>query len=376
MRCGNLVFLPKDSQPPMKSRILFPVVIGLLTMSISGCGFLFGNEGYFRSRSMDYQAAEQTRPLVMPPGTEMVARPDIYPIPDIRQGDYYVPRDMDEVPRPEALLSVYQNAGLEMVADGEQRWLVAERDLPALWEDLEFFFKASGVELESLDADNRTLTTVWLQPRQKEAEGFWDSFVQFFSFDRTPYLREKFRIRVADGGKASQYRVIVDHVRIDTEGQELPAPGNIQWQQGGYDEDEQALITAMYDELVNYLSDDEVRFRRSSLFSQNLISRSPYLLTRDGNGFPVLVMQQDFNRAWIAVAEALQKSGMVIEDRNRSLGIFYVAHGENEDGEPLPYQLKLNRAENGIQVAVQISDDEVAPKEVSDEILERVKENL
>ena len=359
----------------MRFRIFYPLLIGLVTTSITGCSVLFGNEGYFRSRSMDYQAAEQTRPLVMPPGIEMAARADIYPIPDIRQGEYYVPKDIEEVPRPEALLSVFGDAGLEMVTDGDRKWLVAERALPALWEDLGFFFKASGVELDSLDADTRTLTTVWLQPRQKEAEGFWDSFVELFSFDKTPYLREKFRLRVEPSDKADQYRILVDHVRVDTEDDPLPAAEDIHWQQGS-DDDEKELVAAMYDELVNYLSDDEVRFRRSSLFSQNLISRAPYLLTRDGNDFPVLVMQQDFNRAWIAVAESLEKSGMVIEDRNRSLGIFYVNHGENEDGEPKQYQLKLNRAENGIQVAVQISDDEVAPKEISDQILERVKEKL
>ncbi len=359
----------------MKYRALSLLLISCNLSLISGCSFLFGNEGYFRSRSMDYQAAEQTRPLVLPPDMEVVARPDIYPIPDIRAGDYYSPQDIEEIPRPESLLSVFEDAGLEMVSDGERQWLVAERDFPELWEDLTLFFKASGVELEQVDPESRTLITAWLQPRQKEAEGFWDSFVEFFSFDSTPYLREKFRIQVEDGQKHNQYNLLVDHVRIDTRDEELPATGAIDWTLSD-DDDEQELVAAMYDELVNYLSDDEVRFRRSSLFSQNLTSQASYLLTRDGNDFPVLVMQRDFNRAWIAVAEALEKSGLIIEDRNRSLGIFYLNYGEDDEGEPVQYQLKLNRAENGIQVAVQISDDEVAPKAVSDQILESVKENL
>ena len=359
----------------MKYRALSLLLISLPVSLVSGCSFLFGNEGYFRSRSMDYQAAEQTRPLVLPAGMETVARPDIYPIPDIRAGDYYQPQDIEEVPRPESLLSVFEDAGLEMVSDGKRRWLVADREFAELWEDLTLFFKASGVELERADPETGTLITAWLQPKQKEAEGFWDSFVEFFSIDRTPYLREKFRIQVQPGDKHNQYNLLVDHVRINTDKQELPATADIDWRQND-DDDEQELVAAMYDELVNYLSDDEVRFRRSSLFSQNLTARTPYLLTRDGNDFPVLVMQQDFNRAWIAIAEALEKSGLTIEDRNRSLGIFYLNYGKDDAGDPVQYQLKLNRAENGIQVAVQLSDDEVAPKAVSDQILVSVKENL
>ncbi|MDX1693684.1 MAG: outer membrane protein assembly factor BamC [Ketobacteraceae bacterium] len=357
----------------MKYRPLMMLLTGLAIGPVSGCSFLFGNEGYFRSRSMDYQAAEQTRPLVMPPEVEVVARPDIYPIPEIRSGDYYTPEDSGQVPRPESLLSVYEDAGLEMVSDGDQRWLVADRQLAELWEDLALFFKASGVDLEQVDGQTNTMITAWLQPKQKDPEGFWDSFVEFFSFDRTPYLREKFRVRVTAGDKLDQYNVFIDHVRIDTEKRDLPPTNEIRWQRKDGGEE---LITAMYDELISYLSDDEVRFRRSSLFSQNLTSRPTHLLTRDGNDFPVLVMQQDFNRSWIAVAEALEKSGLTIDDRNRSLGIFYLRYGKNEAGEPQQYQLKLNRAENGIQVAVQISDDEVAPKAVSDQILQSVKENL
>ena len=119
-----------------------------------------------------------------------------------------------------------------------------------------------------------------------------------------------------------------------------------------------------------------MRFRRSSLFSRNLSSRASYLLTRDGNDFPVLVIQQDFNRAWIAVGEALAKTKLVIDDRNRSLGIFYLLYGKDKKGEARQYELKLNRAENGVQVAVQINDEQIAPRDVSDYILGKVTENL
>ena len=349
------------------------LAIGLSTNLISGCSFLFGNEGYFRSRSLDYQAAQEQKPLVLPADTDVVARPEIYPVPDISPTNtYYKPGDLDEVPRPESLLSVDEDAGLEMRTDGERNWLVAERSFDDLWSDLLLFYKASGVQLDSADASSKTIVTSWLKPKKKEPEGFWDSFVDFFSLDNTEHQREKFRVQVQPGERVNQQNIYVEHVRIDISDESLPEIGDIQW---STDDDEDSLVTAMYDEIVSYLSDDEVRFRRSSLFSQNLTSSASYILTRDGNDFPVLVIQQDFNRAWIAVGEALANTDLVIDDRNRSLGIFYLLFGKDEDGEDLQYELKLNRAENGVQVAVQINDEQIAPRDVSDLILGKVTEN-
>ncbi|MCG8317243.1 MAG: outer membrane protein assembly factor BamC, partial [Pseudomonadales bacterium] len=351
----------------MNLRSSMILAIGLSTNLISGCSFLFGNEGYFRSRSLDYQAAQEHKPLVLPADVEVVARPEIYPIPDINPTvSYYRPADLDEVPRPESLLSVDVDAGLEMRTDGESNWLVADRSFEDLWDDLLLFYKASGVQLESADVASQTIVTSWLKPKKKAPEGFWDSFVDFFSFDNTENQREKFRLQVLAGERVTQQNIFVQHVRIDISDESLPETANIAWSTDG---DEDSLVTAMYDEIISYLSDDEVRFRRSSLFSQNLTSSAPYVLTRDGNGFPVLVIQQDFNRAWIAVGDALANTNLVIDDRNRSLGIFYLMYGKDQDGEDLQYELKLNRAENGVQVAVQINDEQIAPRDVSDLIL-------
>ncbi|MCG8669460.1 MAG: outer membrane protein assembly factor BamC [Pseudomonadales bacterium] len=357
----------------MNKRALLMVVLGCWSVTLSGCSLLFGNEGYFRSRSLDYQEAKQHQQLVFPPDVEVVARPELYPIPDIRAGDYYKPADIDDVPRPESLLSVIQDAGLEMRTDGSINWLVAERKTTELWEDLQLFFKASGIQLEVIDPESKTLITAWLQPKKKEPEGFWDSFVDFFSLDNTPNLREKFRVKLVESAGIDRHEIYVDHIRIDTSEEELPELSAIEWQS---DAEEDGLVAAMYDEVIAYLSDEEVRFRRSSLFSQNLASSTSFVMTRDGNDLPVLVIQKDFNRAWIDVGEALDKSDLVVEDRNRSLGLYYVVYGKNEEGDENIFQLKLNRAENGIQVAVQLDDENIAPKDVSDEILETVKENL
>src|SRR3546814_16093444 len=65
----------------------------------------------------------------------------------------------------------------------------------------------------------------------------------------------------------------------------------------------------------------------------------PYttLFRSAGRGSPVLQLDTDFNRAWSSVGRALAASDILVEDLDRSLGVYYInlAEGaENPDDEP------------------------------------------
>jgi outer membrane protein assembly factor BamC len=42
--------------------------LAVIISSTSGCGWLWGPEGYFRDRGSDYLEAQQTAPMQLPPG--------------------------------------------------------------------------------------------------------------------------------------------------------------------------------------------------------------------------------------------------------------------------------------------------------------------
>ncbi len=100
-------------------------------------------------------------------------------------------------------------------------------------------------------------------------------------------------------------------------------------------------------------------------------------ITRDGNGYPVLVIGMDFNRAWESVGRALRESNINVVDLNRSLATYYLdnRYTEGED-EPEMIELKLNRGERNIHVAVQKDDNTLMNKPVSEQILSLLKDNL
>lgn len=347
--------------------------VGLVTTMVlanCGCSFLFGNDGYFRSRSLDYQKAEITAPLALKSGEGSdVAMRELYPIPDVNNADSYEPENLEDVPKPAALLAVNANSGIEVRTQDGQRWLVVSKDAAVLQEDLALFFKSSGIALDAAATQGGVYETQWLKPRAESSQGFWGAFTSILSTTDADKVREKFRVVVTPGDTDQEQRIQVNHQQFD-----LPEKGaqitQDQWPSATENAD---LVAAFYDELITYLSDDAVRFRRSSLFSQTLNAQQSATLTRDGNGYPVLVMGKDFALTWVQVGEALKKTDFNVTDKDRVLGVYFLEDPQNAD-ETL--QLKLISAEHGVQVAVQVDDDQLAPVGVSERILETLKAEL
>lgn len=72
--------------------------LALIISSTSGCGWLWGEDGYFRDRGSDYLQARPTAPMQLPPDASNVKRLDpLLPIPrnvadDSATGEFEVPR--------------------------------------------------------------------------------------------------------------------------------------------------------------------------------------------------------------------------------------------------------------------------------------------
>ncbi|MFZ5723174.1 MAG: lipoprotein [Pseudomonadota bacterium] len=101
------------------------------------------------------------------------------------------------------------------------------------------------------------------------------------------------------------------------------------------------------------------------------------LLTRDGNGYPVLMLDLDFDWAWQAVGDALKKESSVkVEDLDRGLAVYYVILDGKRNSAGEPWQLKLNYTANGVQVALQVDENAMAPVDVATPLMQRLKDGI
>jgi len=352
--------------------ILRSALLGVLLLALSGCSYLFGDKGQFRDRTMDYQEAQSMPSLVIPEGMEHKPLKQRYPIPEVGQGNFYEPGDSKTVPRPQSLLNVNEAAGLELRQGSGQVWLLVERPADELWSQLNEFV-ATIASVDSVDTDSRVLETGWLEPRSlQEDEGFWKRTWRFLTFSSSE-KRDRFRfaLEAAPGDDAAGSIVRINHVRVPT-----PVPEQVSWPK---QPDNTELVTSVYDELMAFLEQGG-RKVGASVLSQDMRVVPKYTMTRDGNGYPILVINLDFNRAWLVVGQALAQAQIVVSDLDRTLGIYYLKETAKvkEDDEEVEkeLQLRLISSESGIQVSVQVDDDNLAPEEQSAAILNRLRERL
>lgn len=107
-------------------------------------------------------------------------------------------------------------------------------------------------------------------------------------------------------------------------------------------------------------------------------SRIESELTRDGNGYPIIMMRTRFAWAWERVNSALHAAGFRVNDRDRDAGLFYLKLNESEAGVKKA-RLKLSQTANGIQVAVLRSgSEELLDKKAAQRLLllQRLREQL
>lgn len=342
----------------------------------SGCSVLFGDEGYFRSRSLDYKKADEREPLQLPQGVSSGSRVELYPVPavsaDVKKA--YSPKDSDEIPHPQGLLSFNEEAGVEVREIDDKRWLVVRKAPAVVYASTLSFVENNGFKVDKSDAATGTIETGWLKPREEDQPG-WFMRVVTLNFQD---IYDKFRFRIEDQG--GNTRVLIDQVREEAS-DSATLPQTVEW---GGSTAETSLTKVVANDLSDFIAEEQANSYRTGVLASAYANAPKTIMTWDGNGFPVLVVTLDMNRAWAAVGNALERSRIEVKDLNRSLGVYYLQRGKHkadadddeDDDESDQYQLKLLRADEGVHLSVQLDDNTLAPAKEAQKLLEIIKDSI
>ena len=89
------------------------------------------------------------------------------------------------------------------------------------------------------------------------------------------------------------------------------------------------------------------------------------------------MLDLDFDWAWQEVGDALKKiSSVKVEDLDRGRGIYYVIVNGKKNSAKEPWQLKLNYTANGIQVALQVNENAMAPGDLSAPLMKQIRDAI
>ena len=354
--------------------------LALIIGTSSGCGWLWGEKGYFRDRGSDYLSARETAPMQLPPDVQARRIEPLLPV-SSRVPTPSGVREF-ELPRPQALqTAAARHSDFSLQRSGEQRWVVAQRSPAEVWPLARQFFAENGLRISEERPETGELVSAW----------------QTLPAGLTRHLDDQksevsVRLRIEPGVQRNTSEIfLLSNVRSAGSSTEPAWPTRSA---------QPALDGALIERLQASLSSAAGQGGSVSLLADRRYDAPERVsLGTDGSGNPRLSLATDLDRAWSAVGRALQEADVRVDDMNRSLGIYYInlAEGADKQGKESGffsrllggksdaskdearaerYQIRLTSVGGSVQVSVDKGLDTVAPADVARRVLEMIQEHL
>ncbi len=287
-----------------------------------------------------------------------------------------------------------ENPGIKVMREGKDRWLVIEAPTDAVWDKVLDFWQENGILLDQQDPTIGVMETSWLENKANVSTGFITDFIQgFFEGAYDAGIRDRFRIRLERGEEPETTELYLVHFGMEQDF--ITATNNeddqIYWKIRPRDPGLEAI---MLNKLMVYLGLAEAEAKAALTAEKELEGvKSRMIKGRDG---VELLISEPFSRAWRLAGLALDRVGFMVEDRNRSRGIYYVRYndpmaGESEGGwlsrlafwrsgdkvdEAILYQVQLESADDGTRLRVADEQGKLLDGDTAKRILTLIQEQL
>lgn len=316
-----------------------PVLLATL-LTISGCSIPFIDT------SSDYKAAGRSRPLEVPPDLTNISASDAYAIPGAATNYSDYSQSLNENGQLENEQDkVLPNAdGVRMERAGAQRWLVVNAAPEKVWPVIREFWTDLGFAVQVENAQTGVIETEWVDPSSLEIgdKSYLEKFQGWLDKLNSLQNRQKFRTRIDRGVEQGTTEIYMSHRAVSN----VPDDGKVKvrtiagevemgyaptkTKRTGADES-RAMAEDIDAELLRRLM---VRLGVEEKKSRTIIANaSPELratINKESDGTLSLSTNDAFDRAWRRVGLALDRVGFVVEDRDRSNGVFYVRYTDND----------------------------------------------
>lgn len=208
---------------------------------------------------------------------------------------------------------------VRMERQGNQRWLVVARPADKVWEPLREFWTSNGFTLVNDAPDVGIMETDWAENRAKIPQDIIRRTLgKVLDTLYSSGERDKFRTRVersAQGG----VEIYITH-RGMAENYTSAQKEQTVWQPRASDPE---LEIEFLRRLMVKLGATPDAAKSATA---NVPAPVPATVVTAVNGQPVISLNDSLDRAWRRTGVALDRSGLTVEDRDRSKGIYFVRY--------------------------------------------------
>ena len=251
---------------------------------LSSCSYISGPEGYFPSKQYDFVKETIDEPLKMPDDNSLVSLEDHYPVSDYHD----IALEIVDIPRPRQVFSSAGNSSVQLRRLGDLMWVYVETLPSTSWPIMSSYWDTSKYTVISKTPNTGVIS---------------------IEFNENSILE----MQIEHGIKESSTEIFLNQVsKINNEYLSNPE-----------------LIQSELETIVNFFAESINTFSGTSLAAQNLndLKKSKIYLE---NGQTVIELSLNFDRAWSSVTKAMNESNIILNDKDRSNGIFYVSKSSSD----------------------------------------------
>ncbi|HRL21450.1 MAG TPA: outer membrane protein assembly factor BamC [Alcaligenes sp.] len=317
--------------------------LSLSLLALSGCSTV--DQVLGKEESINYKSTVAGDPLSIPPDLTQANRDAHYRAPEgATSYSQYAQGQSAQAASGGAVKVLPQAAGIQVMRDGDLRWLVIDRPVDKVFPSIVEFWGEQGFTIQSQDPSAGLIQTDWAENRAKIPESWIRSALgsiidQVFDSGE----RERFRTRIERVG--GQTEVYVSHQRME----ETPTADGaaFKWV---FAKEDPGLNAAMLARIMVYLGSD-IDSAREQVANASKDPSLAQVQTLDTAGQAELVLNESFDRAWRRVGVAIDSAGFSVEDRDRSAGEFFIRYLDSDTGEKIEQQNIIGRIFGGRNTA-------------------------
>ena len=282
----------------------------------------------------DYKATGRSRPLEVPPDLTSATSNDAYAIPGSTSYSEFKSGQVQDNGQPKILPNP---EGMKIVKAGAQRWLVVNAPAEKIWPLIRDFWLDMGFAVKKENPETGVMETEWIKQEDLKVDdkkGALDRFDAWLDSLGTSG-RKKFRTRLDRGLQEGTTEIYMTHRSVD------PAPDDGKERMNtrfgvidiGFKNEDKSKADAKDDDLdAELLRRLMVKLgvadKRAKEIIAAPVSQKRAEIKKEADGSSSLEIQDPFDRAWRRVGLALDIIGFVIEDKDRSNGIYFVKYAD------------------------------------------------
>ncbi len=347
---------------------------------------------------IDYKSAGQakTQRLDIPPDLTQLQRDNRYEVPTLNgvaTASGYTQQQTKDETTPVAIAP--QKVGdVRIERDGSQRWLVTNETPEVLWPQLKSFWEEMGFVINVDSQQTGVMETDWAENRAKIPQDIIRGTLgKLFDSLYSTGERDKFRTRLERSANG------VTEIFISHRGAEEVLTGaskeTTTWTARPTDPGLEAeFLTRLMVRLGADKNQAKAQVEQSAPVVATAATQGRAHLQKDGTA-GVVIVDEEFDRAWRRVGLALDRVGFTVEDRNRAQGLYYVRYvdqerdakdskgifsrifsSKNKEKVTIRYRIAVKDSGNTSRVTVLNNDGQVESSETSAKILALLNEQL